>query len=244
MRLIHRNACLGSFLALGLVSGPAGAQTSANTDKGLAATAGTGDSVAPAPDSAAPKKKGGLFGKVKSVAGNKVVRQVAKTAACTMVPGGQVIAGAIEAASSKDAGEAAVGAAGAANGTTCMPGGIGGTGLGGSGVLGAATQAAAAKAAVDQSGSAAGYGSMLGIPGDGAGFGSMEEMPSAEETAQCLGINAEEYLALTNPTGGQPRQPTKDEMKLQAKLAKKVDMRRYQACMMQSARTATAPPSP
>ena len=69
-----------------------------------------------------PKKKGGLFGKAKGVMKNKVVQQVAKAAACTMVPGGQAIAGAIDAASSKSAGEAATGAAGVATGSSCMPG--------------------------------------------------------------------------------------------------------------------------
>ena len=96
------------------------------------------------------QEEGGLFGKVKGLAGNKVVQSVAKTAACTMVPGGQVIAGAIDAASSKDVGEAAAGAAGAAAGQTCMPGGMGGVGagLGAAGViparLGGVIRAAAA----------------------------------------------------------------------------------------------------
>src|SRR3954452_21872050 len=53
------------------------------------------DSAATAPDSAGvpqsgkKKKGGGLFGKMKGVAKNKVVQSVVKTAACTMVPGGQ-----------------------------------------------------------------------------------------------------------------------------------------------------------
>jgi hypothetical protein len=43
-------------------------------------------------------------------------------AACTMLPGGQVVAGAIDAASSKGTAGAARGAAGAATGSSCMPG--------------------------------------------------------------------------------------------------------------------------
>ena len=70
-------------------------------------------------DSTPVKKGGGLFGKVKSVAKNKVVQQVAKTAACTMLPGGQIVASAIDAAGDKGAVGAA---AGAATGTSCMPG--------------------------------------------------------------------------------------------------------------------------
>ena len=87
------------------------------------------------PDTAHHKKKG-LFGKAKSVMSNKIVKAVVKTAACTMVPGGQAIAGAIDAASSKSAGEAAQGAAGAATGSSCMPGmgGMGGAGMTGAGM--------------------------------------------------------------------------------------------------------------
>jgi hypothetical protein len=69
-----------------------------------------------------PKSKGGLFGKAKKLARSKVVQTVAKTAACTMVPGGQAIARAIDAASSKSAGEAAQGAAGVASASSCLPG--------------------------------------------------------------------------------------------------------------------------
>jgi hypothetical protein len=51
----------------------------------------------------APKKHGGLFGKMKGLAKNKVIQQVAKTAACNMVPGGQLVAGAIDNAAAKKA---------------------------------------------------------------------------------------------------------------------------------------------
>jgi hypothetical protein len=82
-----------------------------------------------------PKKKGGLFGKMKGLAQNKVVRAVAKTAACTMIPGGQMVAGAIDGASTKDAAKnVAKGAAvsamvgGGAGGSSCMPGLMGNAG--------------------------------------------------------------------------------------------------------------------
>jgi hypothetical protein len=91
----------------------------------------------------APKKKG-LFGKVKGLAKNKIVKSVAKVALCTAVPGGQVIAGALDAAKTKDVGAAAATAAG--GGGSCMPGmsgagaaagaGAGAAGLG-AGVVGA-----------------------------------------------------------------------------------------------------------
>lgn len=83
--------------------------------------------VTPATDSVAPTHKhGGLFGKAKALAGNKVVRTVVKVAACNVVPGGQLIAGAVDAASSTSAGGAAQSMAGAASGGTCA-----GTGLAG-----------------------------------------------------------------------------------------------------------------
>lgn len=91
------------------------------------------------------KKKGGLFGKVKSVAKNKVVKTVAKAALCTAVPGGSMIAGALDAAQTKNvAGAAATAATG---GSSCMPGMAGmagqaspaaaGIGAAGAGTLGA-----------------------------------------------------------------------------------------------------------
>jgi hypothetical protein len=54
-----------------------------------------------------------------------MVQSVVKTAACTMVPGGQYVAGAIDAAASKNA---ATGASAAATGSSCMPG-LGGMGM-------------------------------------------------------------------------------------------------------------------
>ena len=90
-----------------------------------------------------PKKKGGLFGKMKGLAKNNVVKAVAKTAACTMIPGGQLVAGAIDGASAKDAAKdaaanaatnavanaakgaaagTAVGALAGKGGNPCMPG--------------------------------------------------------------------------------------------------------------------------
>jgi len=109
----------------------------------------TDDSTAAATVPAA-KKKGGLFGKVKGVAKNKVVKTVAKAALCTAVPGGQVIAGALDAAETKDVAGAATSAA--TGGSSCMPGmagmagapspGAAGIGAAGAGALGAAVTGA------------------------------------------------------------------------------------------------------
>lgn len=188
------------------------------------------------PDTAAESKpKGGLFGKAKKLAKNKVVKAVAKTAACTLVPGGQAIAGAIDAAGSENAGDAAQGAAAAASGSACMPGMAGGALPGSSmaGGLGGAGAAAVMSGAVpglmgsgaDEDGAAAmGYGEMPnGMPG----------MIDEATIAGCMGLSIEEYRDFSNPTRGQNRPMTKGEMKRQQKLAKKIDQRRYQACMMQ-----------
>jgi hypothetical protein len=128
----------GMVLPLSLAASAAAAQSSTHRQEPpataaplAAASVAAPDSAAPAPDSAsAPesgkkKKGGGLFGKVKGVAKNKVVQSVVKTAACTMVPGGQYVAGAIDAAANKNA---ATGAAGAATGSSCMSG-LGGMGM-------------------------------------------------------------------------------------------------------------------
>jgi len=112
--------------------------------------------AAPAADSAAqaaPKKKG-MFGKLKSIAGNKTVQSVAKVAACTVVPGGQFVAAGIDAASAaadKNAVGAASGAAGAATGSACYGGMAGGGAAGAAGmgsVPGLAGTAASGSAAM------------------------------------------------------------------------------------------------
>ncbi len=256
MRRLRGTMWVSGLLCLSVVASRAYAQSEATK-------AATPDSVAPSPDSTPveEKKKGGLFGKAKKFVGNKTVQQVAKTVACNMVPGGQIVAGAIDAASTKDLGEAAAGAAGAATGQTCMPGGMGGMGgaaagamgggsgmpgvagvVGAGGVGGAAGLTGALGAAGLAGSLAGGVDAPLpdGMPEGAMGDGSMPGMPAPEEIAACLGITAEEYLDFTDPTRGQARPVTKDEMKRQGKMAKKIDMGRYQACMMQQYSTRMA----
>ena len=114
-------------------------------------TAQSGSTVGEATDSTAAtvapaaKKKGGLFGKVKGIAKNKVVKTVAKVALCTAVPGGSMIAGALDAAETKNVAGAAASAV--TGGSSCMPGMAGmagkanpaaaGIGAAGAGTLGA-----------------------------------------------------------------------------------------------------------
>ena len=100
-------------------------------------------SVATAPADTATHKKGGMFGKLKSVAHNKTVQNVTKAALCTAVPGGQYV---MAAADAKKAGTSV--ASGVANSQSCIPGmsGAGMAGMGGmggkAGVAGAAMNAA------------------------------------------------------------------------------------------------------
>jgi hypothetical protein len=77
------------------------------------------------------KKKHGMFGKLKSVAGNKTVQNIAKAAVCTAVPGGQYMVGAAEAAKAKTSV-----ASGVANAPSCIPGMPGAAGMAGAGGLG------------------------------------------------------------------------------------------------------------
>lgn len=125
------------------------------------------------------QKKTGLWGKAKKVAGNKVVKTIAKTAACTMVPGGQAIAGAIDAASASNTTEAAQGAAGAAAGTSCMPGMAGAAGA-----AGAAGPAAAA--GLGAGGADPTYDAMAGLGGGGDAntMAMMQQMMANAQAAQ------------------------------------------------------------
>jgi hypothetical protein len=119
--------------------------------------AAVAESIPAAATAVVKKKKGGMFGKVKGLAKNKIVKTVAKAALCTVVPGGQVVAGALDAAKTKDvagaAGTAGSALSGGGNGS-CMPGmagmagapagGVaGGIGAAGVGALGAGASAAA-----------------------------------------------------------------------------------------------------
>jgi hypothetical protein len=253
----------GTFWISGLLAMSL-AVTASHAQSGTPASLPAPDSATPAPDSAPEegKKKGGLFGKAKKFVGNKAVQQVAKTVACNMVPGGQVVAGAIDAASSKDVGDAAAGAAGAATGQTCMPGGLAGMAAGAGvpgagavpggapGELGMAGLAGAAGGAAGLAGGigAAGLGGLMGggampggMPGAEMGSASMSAMPGHEGIAACMGLTGEEFLDFTDPTRGEARSPTRAEMDRHNRVAKKVDMGRYQSCMTQAMAQFRAP---
>src|SRR3954471_1594669 len=114
---------------------------------GTASGAAAQDSTQPAPkkEGGLFHKKGGLFGKMKGLAESKVVNSVAKTALCTAVPGGSVVASALDAKKAKSAKAATGAAASVATGSTgsCMPGmGLAGMGLAGKPVAAASVAGA------------------------------------------------------------------------------------------------------
>ncbi|MEO7986981.1 MAG: hypothetical protein ABI766_10645 [Gemmatimonadales bacterium] len=237
-----------TVLALAGFSGSAVAQAAkpAKAKKAPVETATVADAVvidtAPVADSVVDTThhKKGLFGKAKGVLKNKVVQQVAKVAACNMVPGGQVIVGALDAASSKSAGEAASGAAGAATGSSCMPG-MGGAGMGAAGMTGAGAAAGAIGGAGLVGLAGAGWPGATGpggaaVSAPGMGTPGMPPMGAygmggdPKPMADCMGLTIEEYNAMTNPTNSEPRQATKGEMKRMQQLSKKVGSQRQMGC--------------
>jgi len=182
-------------------------QTAAAQSDAAAVAPAVTDSVAAAGAAVVKKKKkGGMFGKVKGLAKNKIVKTVAKTALCTVVPGGQIVAGALEAAETKDVAGAA-GAAGAAlsggGGGGCMPGMAGmaaptgpaggGIGAAGLGALGAGASAAA----------------MPGQPSTGMPGMSMspEQLKQMQEQYKKMGLDPAQLQAMQQMMAGAPGAP-------------------------------------
>jgi hypothetical protein len=157
-------------------------------------------SDAPAsPDSAAPApKKHGLFGKMKGLAKNKVVKTVAKVALCNAVPGGQFIAGAMDAKDNKDvAGAASTALSGGSS--SCMPGMAGMTG--GAGAAGAAGLVGGAGVAGLVGGVAgAGVPGMptTGTPGVGMSPAQLKQM---QEQYAKMGMNPAQVKAMQTMPG-------------------------------------------
>jgi hypothetical protein len=159
----------------------------------VAAQSGTTQAAVSEPTSdsaqAVPKKKGGMFGKVKGLANNKIVKTVAKAALCTAVPGGQVIAGALDASKTKSvAGAANTALSGGAS--SCMPG----MGMAGQGLAGAAAGGLGG-AAVAGLGVAAMSGGVPGMPG-GMPTGAM---PGAGMSPEQMKLMMEQYSKMGMP---------------------------------------------
>jgi hypothetical protein len=103
-----------------------------------------------------------------------------------------------------------------------------GAGMGGGG-LGMAGVAGAALAAPGMAPHSTAYpqGTMpMGAYGMGA---------DPKTIADCLGVTVGELYELMNPTGGEPREPTKAEMKRQQQLSKKIGNQRLIGCQQQGA---------
>jgi len=122
---------VGSLVATSVRAQKADSLTKVKSE-GAIATPPTADTT--------PHKKGGMFGKLKSVAQNKTVQSVTKAALCTAVPGGQYM---VAAADAKKNGTSV--ASSMVNSQSCIPGmpGAGMAGMGGkAGLAGAAVGAA------------------------------------------------------------------------------------------------------
>jgi hypothetical protein len=202
------------LLLTGFAALPARAQNAPDSTAG-------GDSAA---TGQAGKKKGGLIGKVKHVAESRVVQTVAKTAACTVVPGGQVIAGAIDVANSKNASGAAAGAAQTATGTGCAN------------TMGNLTTAGqqVADQAVQPSAPAGPPPMDPRIQSQLSTLNAMGLATDEVSQAKCLGVSVEEYRLIVTPPAMNTRRPTNAEMKARAAAMKKLDPRKQQACGMQA----------
>ena len=161
----------------------------------LPAAAAQSEADSTAPTSEAPKKKKGLFGKVKGLAKNKVVKTVAKTALCTAVPGGQLIAGALDAAETKDVAGAASTAAGGSG--SCMPGMPG---------MGASSAAKAAAGAAGAGALGAGVPAVA-LPGQpSTGMPAMgmspEQMKQMQEQYKKMGVDPAQLRAMQEMMAG------------------------------------------
>ncbi len=157
---------------------------------GTAVGAAVADSAPVAASAAKKKKKKGLLGKVKGMASNKIVRTVAKTALCTAVPGGQVIAGALDAVEKKSVTGAVSVATGGGGG--CSPGMAGMAALGGRGAGGLGATAAGALAAGRPGAGVPGQ-PFTGMPGMAM---SPEQLKQIQEQYAKMGMNPVQLRAM------------------------------------------------
>ncbi|MEP7086832.1 MAG: hypothetical protein ABI884_05815, partial [Gemmatimonadota bacterium] len=211
----HSRVVVLTFAAVGqLVAISAGAQaadslTKSKSDGSIA--------VASVPDTAV-HKKGGMFGKLKSVAHNKTVQSITKAAVCQALPGGQYMMGAAEAAKNKTS--IASGVAGA---QSCIPGmgGAGGLG-GGKGALAAAAMGAAGSIGTGGTlapGSTKGVAGMPGMPGMPGAMTATAQgiagMQSAMAQMQAASI-------ATGGNGGMTTEAAGEQMKLSGAVADEI----------------------
>lgn len=192
MRILLLVVLASLLLAPGIVVAQSGAVT----------TSAVVDSAAAAAAAPAEKKKKGMFGKVKGLAKNKIVKTVAKAALCTAVPGGQVIAGALDAAETKDVAGAATTVA--TGGGSCMPGMAG---MAPSGAPGAAGMGAAGVGAL---GTGAPGEVMPGQPSAGMAGTPMspEQMKQMQEQYGRMGMDSAQIRAMQQMMSSMPGAPS------------------------------------
>ncbi|MGH7635290.1 MAG: hypothetical protein ACRENC_16255, partial [Gemmatimonadaceae bacterium] len=158
----------------------------------------------------APKKHG-MFGKLKSVAQNKTVQSIAKTAVCTAVPGGSMVVSAVDAhnsgASAMDIAKGAGSTPGCMpgipgmNGLKGMPGGMGPKGLGKAGVAGAVSMGAAQAASALQTATMNGAIARASTMGSPSAKGAPESVGTQAEMTQMQTAAAANGEAATEATG-------------------------------------------
>jgi hypothetical protein len=159
---------------------------------GTAVSAAVADSVPVAVPTT--KKKKGLFGKVKGLANNKIVKTVAKTALCMAVPGGQMIAGALDAVDKKSV----TGAANAVSGGGCTPGMAGMVAPGGPGAAGLGAAAAGALGARGTGARVPGQ-PFTGMPGMAM---SPEQLKQIQDAYAKMGMNPVQLRAMQQMMAG------------------------------------------
>jgi outer membrane protein OmpA-like peptidoglycan-associated protein len=154
------------------------------------------DSTAPA---APVQKKKGMFGKMKGLAKSKVVNTVAKAALCTAVPGGQVIASAMDARKAKNAAGAAGAAAGlAGGGGNCMPG-----------MAGIAAKGAVAPASGSAALAGVAGGAIPSMPTSGVGGPGMSpaQLKAMQKQYQQMGMDSAQVAAMQQMMNTMPGAP-------------------------------------
>ena len=170
---------------------------SAAAQSGSSVEDAVGDSLPAAVAPPAKEKKKGMFGKVKGLAKNKIVKTIGKAALCTVVPGGQVIAGALDAAETKDVAGAAVTAA--TGGGSCMPGMAGTAGA-------AAPAAGIGGAAAGALGAGISGAAVPGQPSTGMPAMAMspEQLKQMQEQYGKMGMDTAQLRAMQQMMSGMP----------------------------------------
>lgn len=185
--------------------------------------------VAATPDTA--KKKHGMFGKLKSVAQNKTVQTIAKTAVCTAVPGGSMVVSAVDA--HKSGASASSLAAAASGNPACMPGmpGMGGlkgmpgvgtkglTSTGAAGLVAAQTGAALQTAVMNGAIARASSAGSVNAKGAPQAVGTQQVMAQMQTEAAASGAAATEAAGQQIQLSGKPD----DEIRKGKLVIKRID---------------------